>query len=149
MTSIMVSEGDARWGEARATARANRTRRRRIALAVVTAATLVGYPFIDGFIDGVRGGAPHPTPDWVLDGLLIPLLLLAVTVAWRNWRDADEVQRQLAVQTWAVIGFSGFLLQATVTIAAKYVPLSNPGYVAWLISAAVGIGYYLIQRVRS
>ncbi len=148
MTSIMVSERDPRWGEARATARANRTKRRRVALAVVTAAVLVGFPFIDGFIDGVRGGAPHPTPDWVLDVLLIPVLLLAVAVAWRNWRDADEVQRQLAVQTWAVIGFSGFLLQAAVTIAAKYVPLSNPGYVAWLISAAVGIGYYLIQRVR-
>ncbi len=148
MTSITVNK-PAGWGEARVAQKRARTNRRRAALAIVTTAVVLGFPFIDGFIDGVRGGTPQPTPEWVLDAMLAPVLLLAVLVTWRNWRDADEVQRLLAVQTWAVIGFSSFLLQAIVTIAAKYVPLSNPGYVAWLISAAFGLGFYFIRRVRS
>lgn len=148
MTSMTVSK-DAGWGEARFAERTARKNRRRVALAGVTAAVMMGFPFIDGVIDGVRGGQRHPTPDWIVDASLIPVLLLAIIVSWRNWRDADEVQRLLAVQTWAVIGFSGFLLQAAVTIAAKYVPLSNPGYVAWLISAATGLGFYVVQRVRA
>ena len=133
------------WGEARVAEKRARTNRRRAALAVVTIAVVLGFPFIDG----VRGGTRHPAPEWVLDAMLIPLLLLAVLVSWRNWRDADEVQRLLAVQTWAVIGFSGFLLQTIVTIAAKYITLSNPGYVAWLMSAAFGLGFYFVRRVRS
>lgn len=145
----MTASKPAGWGEARVAEKRARTNRRRVALAVVTIAVVLGFPFIDGFLDGVRGGARHPAPEWVLDAMLIPLLLLAVLVSWRNWRDADEVQRLLAVQTWAVIGFSGFLLQAIVTIAAKYVTLSNPGYVAWLMSAAFGLGFYFVRRVRS
>ncbi|WP_267434478.1 hypothetical protein [Sphingomonas sp. GM_Shp_1] len=148
MTSMKVSK-PAGWGEARLAEKAARTNRRRVALAIVTTAVVLGFPFIDGFIAGVRGSAPHRTPEWVLDAMLIPVLLLAIMVAWHNWRDADEVQRLLAVQTWAVIGFSSFLLQAVVTIAAKYIALSNPGYVAWLMSAVLGLAFYFIRRVRS
>lgn len=152
MTSIMtepgVDAGDG-WGAARADAKVVRSRKRRLTLGLTAAAVLAGIPFIDGFVDGFRGVPRHPTPDWIIDVLLLPVLLLAAVVSWRNWREMDEVQRALAVQVWAVIGCAGLVSSVLLEVLGKYVALGEVSHMAWFLSAAIGMVFYFYRRVRA
>ncbi len=152
MTRTMVSDREAGWGEARAGAKSARKARRRIVLAASAAVLVGGIDFLRGFYDGLSGaprGASAPLPQNWADAVMVTVLVVAGLVTWRNWRETDEMQRLLAIQTWAVIGLSGFLLNPLIEIASRWMPMQQPAQAAWLASAAAGMVFYAYRRVRA
>ncbi|GAA3250489.1 hypothetical protein [Sphingomonas yabuuchiae] len=149
MMNMTVSEGSARWGEARVAERAARKTRRRIALIVMAILLVVGLPFLEGFIDGFlhrpRASLPHP-----LAQLAAVIMLIVVGVmTWRNWRETDEMQRRLAIETWAVIGVTNFVLHPLLTIVGAQTDRVDFGDYSWGVSVMIGLTFYVLRRVRS
>lgn len=149
MTSITVSEGDARWGEARAAERAVRKRRRRIVLTVVALVLLVGVPFISGLIDGLFDIHLGPPPRQLAQIAGVVILIVGGIVTWRNWRETDEMQRRLAIESWAMIGLANFVLHPILTIIGTHTQRADFGDNSWWASVAIGMAFYVIRRVRS
>ncbi|MGE7207141.1 hypothetical protein ACQKJZ_15880 [Sphingomonas sp. NPDC019816] len=149
MTSIMVSEGDARWGESREAARAARRKQRRIVLVAVAVALMVGLPFLEGFIDGLfhlpRASAPRPLAQITA----VVILIVGGIVTWRNWRETDEMQRRLAIETWAVIGLASFILHPMMAIIGAQMHQADFENSSWGIAILIGLASYFIRRVRS
>lgn len=148
MTSIMVSEPFG-WGEARAAKRAVRKRRRQIALTIVVMVLLVGLPFISGFIDGLFDVHFGPPPRQLAQIAAVVILIVAGIVTWRNWREADEMQRRLAIETWALIGLTNFVLHPVLTIIGAQTHRTDFEDNSWWASVAIGMAFYIIRRVRS
>lgn len=145
MTSIVVNERDARWGESREAARTARGRKRRTLLLTAWGGILLIGTLLSGF--GRDLGLPGPR---ALSHIAIVLIfLIGGMFIWRNWRETDEMQRHLAIQTWAVIGLTNFLLVPTFNIVCEWTGHFDWNAHVWKISVATGLLYYLIQRVRS
>ena len=149
MTNMTASDGDTRWGEARAAERASRKKRRRIALASISIGLMVGLPFALGVIDGVVGNPRSAPPRQIAYASAIAILIIGAFVTWRNWRETDEMQRQLTIRTWAVIGLTSFALHPIFAIVSDLLGRTEMQNDAWLGSTAIGIAFYLTRRVRS
>lgn len=145
MTSIMASEDDARWGESREAARAARRRRRRTVLLT----SWGGILLIGALLSGFGGDLGLPGPRALSHIAIVLIFLIGGILIWRNWRETDEMQRRLAVQTWAVIGLTNFLLVPTFNVLSEWTGHFEWNSHVWKISVATGLMYYFIQRVRS
>jgi undecaprenyl pyrophosphate phosphatase UppP len=148
MTSIMVSEA-AGWGESREAARTTRRKRWRMLLVAVAILLVVGLPFLEGFIDGLfhlpRVSAPRPLAQITAAVILI----LGGIVTWRNWRETDEMQRRLAIETWAAIGLANFVLHPVLTIIGAQMHQADFEDSSWGIAILIGLAFYFVRRVRS
>ena len=149
MMNIMVSEDGARWGESREAARAARRKRRRIALVVVVTLLVVGLPFIARFIDGLLDRPFAPPPRLLAQGSAVVILIVGGIVSWRNWRETDEMQRRLAIETWAVIGLANFVLHPLLTLIGTHTHHADLEDNSWWASVAIGMASYFIRRIRS
>ncbi|MEG3091097.1 hypothetical protein [Sphingomonas sp. PB1R3] len=149
MTSKTVSEAQALWGESREAARAARRTRRRMLLIAVAIMLVVGLPFLEGFIDGFlhRPRAPLPRP--MPQVAAVVMLIVAGIVTWRNWRETDEMQRRLAIETWAMIGVANFVLHPLLTIIGAQTGQADFEDYSWGVSVMIGLAFYGIRRVRS
>ncbi len=149
MMNMTASEGSARWGESREAARTARRKRRRILLAVSAILLIVGLPFLEGFIDGFlhrpRGPLPHPMAQIAA----VAMLIVAGIVTWRNWHETDEMQRRLAIETWAVIGVTNFVLNPLLTVIGAQTGRADFEDSSWVVSVMIGLAFYFIRRVRS
>ncbi|GAM00188.1 hypothetical protein [Sphingomonas parapaucimobilis] len=149
MTNMTASEGSARWGESREAARASRRKQRRILLVVMAILLIVGLPFLEGFIDGFlhRPQAPMPHPSAQLAAVI--MLIVVGVMTWRNWRETDEMQRRLAIETWAVIGVTNFVLHPLLTIVGAQTDRVDFEDYSWGVSVMIGLIFYVVRRVRS
>ncbi|WP_347093857.1 hypothetical protein [Sphingomonas parapaucimobilis] len=149
MTNMTASERDARWGESREAARASRRKQRRILLVVMAILLIVGLPFLEGFIDGFlhrpQASMPHPSAQLAA----VIMLIVVGVMTWRNWRETDEMQRRLAIETWAVIGVTNFVLHPLLTIIGAQTDRADFEDYSWGVSVMIGLAFYLIRRVRS
>lgn len=149
MTSIMVNEGDARWGESREAARTTRRKRRRMLLVAVAIMLVVGLPFLEGFIDGLFDLPRTPTHKPLAQIAAFVILIVGGIVTWRNWRETDEMQRRLAIETWAVIGLANFILHPVLAIIGAQMHQTDFEDSSWGIAILIGLAFYFIRRVRS
>ena len=149
MMNMTASEGSARWGESREAARTARRKRRRMVLVAVAVLLVVGLPFLEGFVDGLfhlpRASAPRPLAQITA----VVILIVGGIVTWRNWRETDEMQRRLAIETWAVIGLANFVLHPVLTIIGTQTHQTDFEDNSWWASVAIGMAFYVIRRVRS
>jgi hypothetical protein len=148
MTSIMVSEGDARWGESREAARMARRKQRRLLLVAAAIMLVVGLPFLQGFIDGFVHRSQGPLPRPMPQVAAVVMLVVAGIVTWRNWRETDEMQRRLAIETWAVIGVTNFVLHPLLTIIGTQTNRAGFEDYSWGVSVMIGLAFYIVRRVR-
>lgn len=149
MTSIMVSEGSARWGESREAARVLRKKRRRRELLVVTMLGLMSAPLL---IEAANRNLPlsSPVTPWLFGQIAaLAILVFGSLVVWRNWRETDEMQRRLAIETWAVIGVTNFVLHPLLTVIGAQTGRADFEDYSWGVSVMIGLAFYLIRRVRS
>ena len=147
MTSIMVSEG-ADWGASREAVRTARRKRRRIMLVVTAILLIVGLPFLEGFIDGFLHRPRAPLPHHVAQAAAVIMLIAVGIVTWRNWRETDEMQRQLAIETWAVIGVTNFILHPLLTVIGVQTGGADFEDYSWGVSVMIGLAFYVIRQVR-
>lgn len=149
MTNMTASDGSARWGESREAARASRRKQRRILLVVMAILLIVGLPFLEGFIDGFlhRPQAPMPHPSAQLAAVI--MLIVVGVMTWRNWRETDEMQRRLAIETWAVIGVTNFVLHPLLTVIGAQTSQADFEDYSWPASVLIGLAFYVVRRVRS
>lgn len=147
MTSIMVSEG-ADWGASREAVRTARRKRRRIMLVVTAILLIVGLPFLEGFIDGFLHRPRAPLPHPVAQAAAVIMLIAVGIVTWRNWRETDEMQRQLAIETWAVIEVTNFILHPLLTVIGVQTGRADFEDYSWGVSVMIGLAFYVIRRVR-
>ncbi|MGO1303630.1 MAG: hypothetical protein ACTMKV_02475 [Sphingomonas parapaucimobilis] len=144
MTSTMVSGRDPRWGESREAARAARRRKRSTVLLTAWGGILL----IGALLSGFGGDLGLPGPHAFSRIAIVLIFLIGGVLIWRNWRETDEMQRRLAIQTWAVIGLTNFLLVPTFNVLSEWTGDFEWNSHVWKISVATGLIYYLIQRVR-
>lgn len=140
------------WG----TARERQRRRRRWKWVVLVIVAAIAAPivaaFVLGIVDGYTGqGAPGPAPDRRAHigyvGMALAVLV-AVTVQYRLWRAADEVERG---QINIALGLAGIVALSTLpvlSLAAKPLALPNPAMLGWSLSAATLLGTRIVQRIR-
>lgn len=147
MTSIMASEGKAQWGERRAAERTARRKRRRVALIT----TGIALPLVAGIAAGIFYDPTQPprAHAWLAHATAIAILAIGIFITWRNWQDADEMQRRHAIACWAVVGLANFILNPVSSVLAEQ--LNRPGLDghSWGISLLIGLIYHLIKRARS
>ena len=77
------------------------------------------------------------------------MLIVVGVMTWRNWRETDEMQRRLAIETWAVIGVTNFVLHPLLTIIGAQTDRADFEDYSWGVSVMIGLAFYLIRRVRS
>ncbi|WP_440978237.1 hypothetical protein ACQHGV_11070 [Sphingomonas pseudosanguinis] len=148
MTSIMVSEG-ADWGASREAARVLRKKRRRRDFLIFTMLGLVSAPLL---IEAANRNLPlsSPVTPWLFGQIVaLAILVFGSLVVWRNWRETDEMQRQLAIETWALIGLANFILHPVLTIIGAQLHKTDFEGHSWGIAILIGLTFYAIRRVRS
>lgn len=145
MMNMTVSEGSARWGESREAGRVARRRNRRTILLTAWGGILL----IGALLSGFGGDLGLPNPRALSHIAIVLIFLIGGVLIWRNWRETDEMQRRLAIQTWAVISLTNFLLVPTFNVLSEWTGHFEWNAHVWKISVATGLIYHLIQRVRS
>lgn len=149
MTSKTVSEAQPLWGESREAARAARRTRRRILLVAAAIMLVVGLPFLEGFVDGLFDLPRTPTQKPLAQIAAVIILIVGGIVTWRNWHETDEMQRRLAIETWAVIGMANFVLYPLLTIIGAQTDQADFEDYSWGVSVTIGMAFYIVRRVRS
>jgi ABC-type nickel/cobalt efflux system permease component RcnA len=148
MTSIAMSADN--WGERRTEERASRRRRRARWIVGAAVACSMGVPFLAGLIDGFTHGTTMRELDRYYAVISAAVfVLLAGWLAWRNWRETDEVQRQLALRAWAAMGMAALALHPLLIAAQPVLHLADPGETAWIASLGVGCLTMAYNWVRS
>jgi len=75
------------------------------------------------------------------------LAVVATAFAW-SWRERDEIERQIAINSLAVVGLTSLLFVPVARMAGPVLPISDPILLAWAASAVAGPLAYLWQRLR-
>lgn len=140
------------WGERRAAERGARRRWRAAMLIGVTVAIAEGVPFVSGLVDGYLDRPRMPDrPATTGEAAVVIALCLSIggCIGWRTWREMDEVEKRIALNTWAAIGIVGLIAQAFLPILQPALHLADPARAAWWLSLAAGFVALVAQRVRT
>lgn len=140
------------WGTAR-----ERHRRRwrwkwvAIAIAVVAVAPILAT-FVMGVIEGYSSVA---TPDHAIRTrahasyiATAIAMLAAVTINYRIWRAADEVERQQMVGALALAGIVALVTLPILSLAAVPLGFDHPGMIGWGLAIAALVTLRIVQRLR-
>ena len=132
------SEGN--WGEASATRRARRRRAIRAAILALAVMFVLGVHYIP-----VGKGGEGPK----IVALGFSFITAAALLGWMSWREADEIQRRLAVNVFAVIGGVCMFLLPVSYSAGQLLGIANPQAIILLVAIVLGLTVFVIQRFRS
>lgn len=137
MTGMEMTEDN--WGERSLAAR--KRRRAGIRGAMVLAGVAFGV-FSPRFVPAGPGGD--------VAKLWLSLVYMAVIAAgaWLLWRRTDEIERRMAVNSFAAMGFTSLFATMIVMLAAPVFGIRNPTMTIYAICLAVGGITHLLQRLR-
>ncbi|KQM27851.1 MULTISPECIES: hypothetical protein [unclassified Sphingomonas] len=140
------------WG----TARERQRKRRRwkwVAIAIVAVAVA---PILATFIMGViEGHTSVATPDRAIRTrahasyiATAIAMLAAVTINYRIWRAADEVERRQMTDALALGGIVALVTLPILSLAAVPLGFDNPGMIGWGLAIAALVTLRIVQRLR-
>lgn len=139
---------DPNWGEARVRARDERRARRTKWLTAAAVLLIVGVPFLTGLYDGLLNNPRTHMPIGASVAITAALAGLIAYAGWRNWSEADEVQRRVAAECFAGAGLvllAGYPLTGLVAESAGYTIDTET---AWWAGLAAAIAIWLFRRAR-
>lgn len=137
MTSTDVSEGN--WGERRLVARSRRRSTIRGALVAAAIAFGVFAPKL------VPAGPQAAEVKLILSLAYMVVIAIGTAVLWRQ---ADEVERRIAVNSFAAMGVVTLFSGLIVMLAVPVFGIAHPLTTVWVAGlSALGIAY-LVQRLR-
>lgn len=137
MTSTGMTEGN--WGEQRLAAR--KRRKGTIRGALLAAAIAFGI-----FAPKLVPAGPHAAEV----KLILSLAYMAVIATGTGilWRQADEVERRIAVNSFAAMGFVTLFCGIAVPLAVPVLGIPYPLMTVWVIGLVALGGAWLVQRLR-
>lgn len=148
MMNIVADRPDG-WGERRVAERGARRRWRGFQLIGATVLIATGVPFLRGVRDGFLHRPADPDNVWEPVVAILAIVVVGGLIAWRNWRELDEVERRMTLNVWAAFGVVGFLAQSFLPLLAPALHIADPLRAAWWLSVAAGGGMLLWQKVRA
>lgn len=137
MTSTGMTEGN--WGERRLVARARR--KGAIRGAMVAAAIAFGI-----FAPRLVPAGPHAAEVKLILSLAY-MVVIAIGAAIL-WRQTDEVERRIAVNALAAMGFVTLFAGIAVPLAVPVFGIAYPLMTVWLLGLTALGAVWLVQRLR-
>ena len=138
MTGTGMAEGN--WGERRLLARG----RRKGAIRGMLAAAAIGFGV---FAPKLVPAGPHAAEVKLLLSLAYMALIAVGTGIL--WRQADEVERRIAVNSFAAMGVVTLFCGIAVPLATPVFGIAYPLMTMWGIGLVALSGAWLLQRLRS
>lgn len=137
MTRTGMTDGN--WGERRLSARARR--KRAIRGVMIAAAVAFGI-----FAPQLIPAGPHAAGV----KLVLSLAYMAVIAigAGLLWRQTDEVERRIAINAFAAMGFVTLFAGIAVPLAVPVLGIAYPLMTLWVIGLIAFGASYLTQRLR-
>jgi hypothetical protein len=138
MTSLQMHEGN--WGEKKL---ADRKRRRALIRGAMIAAAVAFGVFAPKLVPAGAAGDPFKL------GLSLVYMVVIAAGAALLWRLTDEVERRIAVNSFAAMGFASMFLTIGVMVAVPVLHIVYPAMTIFMLCLAVGGLTYLVQRLRA